>query len=89
VGCAESSCYNRLGIEWTRQRVAGERDPYLRTRVPRERIAMIWASPFETARLAHELGAFRARLAALPDGQARIVAAKAATPQDVAQEVPS
>ena len=39
AGCAESACYNRLGIKWTEQRFAGERDPYLRARVPRERIA--------------------------------------------------
>jgi coenzyme F420-reducing hydrogenase delta subunit len=66
AGCSESACYNRLGIEWTRQRVAGERDPYLRARVPRERIAMIWASPMQQARFDGELAAFKARLAALP-----------------------
>ena len=66
AGCAESACYNRLGLEWTRQRIAGERNPYLRTRVPRERIAMIWASPAEGTRFDNELTAFKARLAALP-----------------------
>ena len=44
AGCAESACYNRLGIQWTEQRFAGQRDPYLRARVPRDRIATIWAS---------------------------------------------
>jgi ferredoxin/coenzyme F420-reducing hydrogenase delta subunit len=66
AGCSESACYNRLGLEWTRQRIAGERDPYLRARVPRERIAMIWASPAEGTRFDSELTAFKARLAALP-----------------------
>src|SRR5690606_37327854 len=50
AGCSESACYNRLGVEWTGQRFAGTRDPYLRKRVPRERLATIWASPFEAAR---------------------------------------
>ncbi len=66
AGCAESACYNRLGLEWTRQRIAGERDPYLRARVPRERVATIWASPTDGARFEDELAVFRARLAALP-----------------------
>jgi ferredoxin/coenzyme F420-reducing hydrogenase delta subunit len=66
AGCRENSCYNRLGVEWTKQRVAGARDPYLRARVPRERIVMIWASPFEVARFAAEISAFKDRLVALP-----------------------
>jgi ferredoxin/coenzyme F420-reducing hydrogenase delta subunit len=66
AGCSESACYNRLGITWTRERIAGTRDPYLRARVPRERIATVWASPQEGARFADELAAFKVRLAALP-----------------------
>lgn len=68
VGCAESSCYNRLGIQWTKERVAGVRDPYLRRRVPRERLALIWASPWEQGRLAGEIAAFAVRL----EGIARV-----------------
>jgi ferredoxin/coenzyme F420-reducing hydrogenase delta subunit len=91
AGCAESSCYNRLGVEWTKQRVAGERDPYLRARVPRERIAMIWASPFETARFADEIESFKGRLAALPEvpaPAAKSAAAPAGAADDVAQAGP-
>jgi ferredoxin/coenzyme F420-reducing hydrogenase delta subunit len=65
AGCSESACYNRLGVEWTRQRFAGTRDPYLRKRVPRERLATIWASPFEAARYQAEKAAFAARLETL------------------------
>lgn len=65
AGCSESTAYNRLGIEWTRQRFAGERDPYLRKRVPRERLATCWVSPFETHRYRNEKAAFGARLAEL------------------------
>ena len=66
AGCSESTCYNRLGVEWTKQRFASERDPYLRKRVPRERLATIWASPFETARYETEKTAFTAGLQPLP-----------------------
>ncbi len=65
AGCSESTCYNRLGVEWTKQRFAGARDPYLRKRVPRERLATIWASPFENGRYEAEKEAFAARLATL------------------------
>jgi len=62
AGCSESTCYNRLGVEWTKQRFAGARDPYLRKRVPRERLATIWASPFEGGRYKTEKEAFAASL---------------------------
>ncbi len=40
AACSPGSCYYRLGIDWTQQRIAGERDPYLRKRVPRERLKL-------------------------------------------------
>jgi ferredoxin len=66
AGCAESACYQRLGVAWTTQRFAGERDPYLRARVPRERIAVIWTSALATRQFERELASFRAKIAALP-----------------------
>jgi ferredoxin/coenzyme F420-reducing hydrogenase delta subunit len=66
AGCAERDCFNRLGGAWTRDRFARARDPYLRARVPRERVLTVWAGPSEGRRLAAELAAFAARLAALP-----------------------
>lgn len=66
AGCGESASYNRLGVEWTKQRFAAERDPYLRKRVPRERLATIWATPFEAARFEAEAAAFADRLLRLP-----------------------
>jgi ferredoxin len=66
AGCAERSAYHRLGVAWTRERIAGERDPYLRARVPRARLATIWASRTEQRRFSRELGEFAAALAALP-----------------------
>jgi ferredoxin len=65
AGCVESACYNRLGIKWTEQRFAGKRDPYLRARVPRERIATIWASALAVKKAETEIAAFAARLTTL------------------------
>ncbi|HHH45879.1 MAG TPA: 4Fe-4S dicluster domain-containing protein [Thiotrichales bacterium] len=62
AGCAERSCQNRLGVEWTKQRFAGERDPYLRKRVPRDRLLTVWASASEKRVFDAELAAFRQRL---------------------------
>jgi ferredoxin/coenzyme F420-reducing hydrogenase delta subunit len=66
AGCAESACFNRLGVRWTEERFAEQRDPYLRARVPRERIAKIWASALEVRRAEAEIAAFAARIADLP-----------------------
>jgi len=65
AGCAESACFNRLGIAWTEQRFAGERDPYLRTRVPRNRLKTIWASTLEAMRFERELAAFAVQVATI------------------------
>jgi ferredoxin/coenzyme F420-reducing hydrogenase delta subunit len=66
AGCAERDCYNRLGGQWTVARFARERDPYLRARVPRERLLTVWAGPTETGTLAAQLADFSASLAAMP-----------------------
>jgi coenzyme F420-reducing hydrogenase delta subunit len=63
AGCAESACYNRLGIQWTEQRFAAERDPYLRARVPRDRIATVWASALAVATAEAAISDFVARVA--------------------------
>jgi ferredoxin/coenzyme F420-reducing hydrogenase delta subunit len=66
AGCAESACFSRLGVAWTQQRIAGMRDPYLRARVPRERIATIWASAFATRGVIADIASFTAKIAVLP-----------------------
>lgn len=65
AGCAERDCQHRLGREWTEKRIARQRDPYLRERVPRERLHVIWAGPTEGTRLGLELGAFGVSLASM------------------------
>ena len=42
AGCREADCFYRLGGEWTRQRIERQRDPYLRQRVPRDRVRVDW-----------------------------------------------
>ena len=71
AGCAERSCYNRLGAAWTEQRIAGVRDPYLRARVPRSRVKTIWASPTEQSRFAAEMAEFTAALSKLPPDETK------------------
>lgn len=66
TGCAENDCHNRFGITWTEQRIAGERDPYLRRRVPRERLRTLWAGPLGRHRLEALLETFAAELSRLP-----------------------
>lgn len=76
TGCREGDCYHRLGIDWMEQRIARDRDPFLRSRVPRERIGRHWAGLSERRQLARELAAFRATLRALSplgNGQAGYV----------------
>jgi quinol-cytochrome oxidoreductase complex cytochrome b subunit/coenzyme F420-reducing hydrogenase delta subunit len=72
AGCAERTCYHRLGIVWTEQRFAGKRDPYLRGRVPGDRLKTIWASRLETKKFKAELAKFTNAIALLPPaGQAQ------------------
>lgn len=66
AGCAESYGYNRLGVLWTVERFAARRDPYLRARVPRERVETVWASALETRRFKSALAAFTAKVKAMP-----------------------
>jgi coenzyme F420-reducing hydrogenase delta subunit len=81
AGCSPSACFFRLGDEWTRQRLARERDPYLRERVPRERL---WLSftPAANERQ-RELANFRAALAGADAMPVRSANRKAAVPAAV------
>ena len=66
TGCIKENCHNRLGNRWTALRLAGERDPYLRKRIPRERIHEFWAGVTHDKALKKELTAFQDRLKTLP-----------------------
>ncbi len=62
AGCREGDCHFRLGLDWTEQRIARERDPFLRRRVARERIARAWIGCAHGTRLNAQLADFRAGL---------------------------
>jgi len=66
AGCADGDCYYRLGDEWTRQRVAGERDPYLRKRVDQTRLKLNWLPSGSKKRRKRALAEFAATLEKLP-----------------------
>ncbi len=62
AGCAENDCFHRLGNEWTVQRMARQRDPRLRQRVPDERLKMALLPALAGGRRKAMLEAFIARL---------------------------
>jgi hypothetical protein len=47
AGCRSGECHFRLGDRYTEERIAGQRDPALRERVPRNRIALSWRGTVE------------------------------------------
>lgn len=70
TGCQSCDCFSRLGNRWTEERIAGVRDPYLRKRVERERIKIVWGSKVQGECLANEIEDFRSSIENLDtDGQ--------------------
>jgi ferredoxin/coenzyme F420-reducing hydrogenase delta subunit len=67
-GCAGHDCFERLGDQWTEQRIAAARDPNLRARVPRDRVAVAWNNPIRHGALRETLAQFRAHLRGLAAG---------------------
>ena len=65
TGCAEGMCVHRFGIAWTEARLAGQRDPHLRARVPRERLMTVWLGRYQSAELGQAIAQFRQRLEGL------------------------
>jgi ferredoxin/coenzyme F420-reducing hydrogenase delta subunit len=68
-GCGGDDCRFRLGSEWTMQRIQRTRDPQLRERVDRARIALAWEHPWtDFSDPVAMLDALRQRLSApIPD----------------------
>jgi quinol-cytochrome oxidoreductase complex cytochrome b subunit/coenzyme F420-reducing hydrogenase delta subunit len=71
AGCAGHDCFERLGDQWTEQRIACERDPNLRARVPRDRVAVAWHNPIRREALRETLAQFRVHLRGLAPGPAQ------------------
>ena len=62
TGCRIGDCHFRKGIDWTEQRISGQRDPYLRERVPRGRLVRCWAGIDQGEQLRTGIQEFRIRL---------------------------
>ncbi|MHA1114384.1 MAG: cytochrome b N-terminal domain-containing protein, partial [Alphaproteobacteria bacterium] len=86
ASCRNGQCDARFGPRWMAARLAGTRDPYLRARVPRQRLLLIPAAPNERRKLAAELGAFSARLKARPAEEPAGPPARLAAALDSAKE---
>jgi ferredoxin/coenzyme F420-reducing hydrogenase delta subunit len=78
TGCAEGVCHERFGIAWTEARLAGERDPHLRARVPRERLMTHWLGRGRSEELDLVVTDFALRLESLEAPTTRPSAATAA-----------
>lgn len=63
TGCATDGCYYREGNTLMEERLAGDREPHLRTSVPRERVRCSWAAKSDADQLAAEIEAFRREVA--------------------------
>jgi ferredoxin/coenzyme F420-reducing hydrogenase delta subunit len=77
TGCAANSCQHRFGIRWTEARLARQRDPHLRARVPGDRIRTLWAGRGHTgelSRLLHDFGHALAQYSQTPPAAARLAA---------------
>ncbi|GAA4411878.1 cytochrome b N-terminal domain-containing protein [Quisquiliibacterium transsilvanicum] len=62
--CPGEDCEFRLGVQWTAERLRGEREPYLRASVDRARLRTVAAAREERAGLRRALQAFRQELSA-------------------------
>ena len=65
AGCAQGDCQHRLGNEWTAERMARRRDPYLRQRVDDRRLLLSWLPRGAIKRRQAALATFRAGLVEL------------------------
>ena len=69
TGCREGDCHFRLGIRWTQQRIARQRDPLLRARVPVQRLRTCFSGINGAEALRRELHALRAAVKQAADSQ--------------------
>ena len=67
AGCPDCGCRFRYGVQWMQDRLDGRRDPYLRKRVPRERVRTFWASPLDGDELRDTVGTFKTDLKTLAE----------------------
>ncbi|MFZ2855562.1 MAG: hydrogenase iron-sulfur subunit [Rhodocyclaceae bacterium] len=64
TGCREGGCDFRLGDRWANERLSGQREPRLRSKVPLNRLQLVFASANDNEILAKALIEFRSRIEA-------------------------
>lgn len=69
TACRDGDCYHRFGDVWMRERLDGERRPFLRRSVDKSRIDFCWAAPPDQQRLRQALAALRQTLRESPSEQ--------------------
>ena len=62
TGCRSGGCDFRLGGQWTTERLTGQREPRLRSKVPWARLQLVFASANDIKMLAGALREFRTRI---------------------------
>jgi ferredoxin len=73
AACTDNNCYFRFGERWTSQRIARQRDPHLRARVPAERLATCQTGPLGRRKLESAIKDLTASVArSKGDGQAAV-----------------
>jgi coenzyme F420-reducing hydrogenase delta subunit/ferredoxin len=60
--CRNGGCDFRLGDQWTTQRLGGQREPHLRSKVPLDRLQIVFASSNDDNALAKAVQEFRIRI---------------------------
>lgn len=60
--CRDGGCAFRLGARWTADRLAGRREPHLRSQVPAAQVSRVEADAGETAELQRAVQALREKL---------------------------
>ncbi len=62
TGCRGAGCEFRLGSRWSADRLTGRREPHLRARAPRGRVAVAWADRGQEDAVAAALQQLRTRV---------------------------
>ena len=87
TGCRDGDCHYRLGQQWVRGRIAAERDPRLRQRIPRERVEVLFAGADQSGLEQQVLSDFRRRLSAMGPYQSRTAPQSRRPPADAKEEI--
>ena len=59
TGCRSGGCAFRLGNQWTEERIAGRREPHLRSSVDPRRVNIVWADRGDEANLQNAITQFQ------------------------------